>query len=252
MRNKKYQDLNAAKSDKKGFAALIENTFRKFRDLPFVFIILFLIFLFVISVGLSLFPGFWIFDWITRQTENMSTVFQIFWKAQAFAFGYVLYCLSIIFIVPLVNFLIPFKIKAYHGPWIALETIPWYIHNALTYFVRYTALKLITPTPLTTLFYKMMGMKVGKGVLINTTNISDPCLIELGDNVVIGGSASLMAHYGIKGRLVIDRVVIGKNTNIGLNANLLGGIKVGKNVTIAPNTTVLPNTEIEDNTKFGI
>ena len=88
--------------------------------------------------------------------------------------------------------------------------------------------------------------------MINSTNISDPCLIELGDYVVIGGSASLMAHYGMKGYLIIDKLVIGRGTTVGLNANIMGGVRIGEKCTITPNAVVLPKTVIPDQTKYGI
>jgi len=56
----------------------------------------------------------------------------------------------------------------------------------------------------------MMGMKIGKGVHINSTNISDPALIELEDKVIIGGSVHIIAHYASKGYLVVERVKICK------------------------------------------
>lgn len=92
----------------------------------------------------------------------------------------------------------------------------------------------------------MMGMKIGKGSMINTTNISDPCLIEIGDYVTIGGSATLIAHYGMKGMLVIDKLIIHDNATIGLRACLFGDVVVGKNATVRPNEVLLPKTRIPE------
>ena len=92
---------------------------------------------------------------------------------------------------------------------------------------------------------------MGNNININTSNISDACLIELEDNVVLGGSAHIMAHYGMHGLLVIDKVKIGRNTTIGLKASILGGVTIGSKVTVAPNATVLPKTNIGDEEKFG-
>ena len=56
----------------------------------------------------------------------------------------------------------PFRVKPFRGGYFSLQSVPWYIHNALTYIVRYTFLEFVTPTPLNTLFYKMMGMELVK------------------------------------------------------------------------------------------
>jgi acetyltransferase-like isoleucine patch superfamily enzyme len=118
--------------------------------------------------------------------------------------------------------------------------------------VRYTILDFITPSPLNVYFFKAMGMKVGKGVMINTSNISDPCLIKLEDYVTIGGSAYMMAHYGMKGYLIIDKLVIKRGAMIGLCAKILGGVTIGEKAVVAPNMAVLPKTVIKDGEKYGV
>ena len=82
--------------------------------------------------------------------------------------------------------------------------------------------------------------------MINTSNISDPCLIEIGDFVTIGGSATLVAHYGMKGMLVIDKLIIKDNATIGLKACLFGDVVVGKGATVKPNDVLMPKTRVPD------
>ncbi len=82
--------------------------------------------------------------------------------------------------------------------------------------------------------------------MINTTNISDPCLIEIGDYVTIGGSATLVAHYGMKGFLVIDKLIIKDGATIGLKASLFGDVIVGERALVKPNDVLLPKTRIPD------
>ena len=61
-----------------------------------------------------------------------------------------------------------------------------------------------------------------------------------------------MAHYGMKGFLIIDKLVIKKGAMIGLAAKILGGVMIGEKAVVAPNTAVLPKTVIKDGEKFGI
>ena len=87
-----------------------------------------------------------------------------------------------------------------------------------------------------------MGMKIGDRVEINTTNISDPGLITLEDGVTIGGSATIIAHYGMGGYLIIAPVLIKKGATIGLRAIVMGGVEIGENAKILPNSVVLPKS----------
>lgn len=94
-----------------------------------------------------------------------------------------------------------------------------------------------------------MGMKIGKGVHLNTTNISDPSLIELEDHVTIGGSAHIIAHYASKGYVIVEPVKIKKGATVGLKATIMGDVEIGENAVIAPHEVVFPKSRIPANRK---
>ncbi|MCO5114685.1 MAG: hypothetical protein M9899_11000 [Bdellovibrionaceae bacterium] len=240
------EDVLSIDSKRKGVGGVLEKVLRRFRTLSFSLLLLPVIFICVFCVGVAAGPGLYVFFTVQEFTAHWAPILKYMAMGIGLAAGYFIYGISLVFVVPLVNFLIPFKVKAFRGPWFSLPTIPWFIHNALTYMVRFTFLEFITPSPLNVLFFKMMGMKIGKGVVINTSNISDPCMITLGDYVTIGGSATIFAHSGQKGFLIIEPVTIGDHTNIGLKASIMGGAKIGNRVTIKPHSVVLPKHKIED------
>lgn len=240
------EDVHTTSSDKRGVLGFAETFMRRFKNLSFGLLLSPLILLCCMCVGIAAAPGLWLFDFASTATTDWPAMFHYMAIGCALSFGYFAYGVSLIFIVPAVNFCMPFRVKAFRGPWYSLAAVPWYIHNGLTYTVRFTFLEFVTPTPLNILFYRMMGMKIGKGVVINTTFISDPSLITIGDYVTIGGSATIFAHYGQKGYLIIAPVTIGAGTNVGLKASIMGGAQVGENVTIKPHTCVLPKTVIPD------
>lgn len=223
---------------------MIEAFFRRFRTFGFSVILAPIVALDVLCIGVSLWPGITLFKFISAFTVGTPELLRNLALGLSVAAGFLLYGLTLIFFVPLVNKLLPLKVKPHRATWYSLSVVPWYYHNGLTYLVRYTFLEFITPTPLNILFYKMMGMKIGKGTIINTTNISDPCLIEIGDYVTIGGSATLVAHYGMKGFLVIDRLVIEDKATIGLRASVFGDVVIGKGAMVKPHDVVMPKTRI--------
>jgi hypothetical protein len=238
------EDILSTKSSKKGIAGLLETTLRKYRVGSFITALIPLYLVAIVAMGLALTPGIYLFTFILEASSGWPQIFHFMAIGISIISGYMLYGLSLIFIVPFFNFILPFRIKPFRGSFYSLYSVPWYIHNALTYIVRYTFLEFITPTPLNILFYKMMGMKIGKGVQINTTNISDPALIEIGDYVTIGGSAHLFAHYGQKGYLVVSKVTIGDGVNIGLKATIMGDVQIGAGAMIGPHEVILPKTRI--------
>jgi hypothetical protein len=244
---KEKVDVLSTTSGLPGLAGYFETFLRRFRSLSFSLCLSPIVVLGGLCIGVSLVPGIYLYRFIDGWTQTWPQFLHIVALGCGLAFAFLAYGLTIIFVVPLVNFLMPFKVKPWRGSWFSLQTIPWYIHNALTYIVRYTFLDFITPTPLNVLFYRLMGMKIGKGVIINTSNISDPCLITLGDYVTIGGSATLFAHYGQKGYLIISKVHIKKGATIGLKASIMGDVVIGENVNVKAHSVVMPKSRIEDN-----
>lgn len=252
MSESEKTDINSSSSSKKGLTAVFENIFRRFQTIGFILLLVPIIAVFIACIGAALTPGIMLFQWAGGIIHDYPFVLKAFIYGLCGGGGFIGFILTLIFVVPLANLpCLPF-VKAYRGAWFSIESIPWYYHNALTYLVRYTVLDFLTPSPLNILFFKMMGMKIGKGVMINSSNISDPCLIQLDDYVTIGGSAYMMAHYGMKGFLIIDKLHIKRGAMIGLSAKILGGVTIGEKAVVGPNVAVLPKTIIKDGEKFGV
>lgn len=162
----------------------------------------------------------------------------------ALAASYFVYGLSLLIIAPALNFLLGGRLKPYRGSAVSLTALRWYVHCTMTLVVRYSFLEFVTPSPFAQLYYRLMGMKIGRNVQINSTAIADPSLIELADNATIGGSASVLAHYAQGGYLVIAPVKIGAGATIGLRAVVMGGVEVGAKAKVLASSFVLPNTKI--------
>lgn len=242
--NKKREDLDSTKSSHTGIAGLFERSLRKFKNFMHLACITPIYLITAAVMGISLLPAVYLFAWVQGFTNGWPQMLHFASLGIAVAFGYFAYGFTLIFLVPLLNFILPTRIKPWRGIYYSLQTVPWYIHNALIYVVRYTFLEFITPTPFNHMFYRLMGMKMGRGVQINTTNISDAAMLELGDKVTIGGSATIVCHYGSGGFLVLAPVRIHKGATVGLRAIVMGDVEIGENARLLPNSVVMPKTRI--------
>jgi acetyltransferase-like isoleucine patch superfamily enzyme len=168
------------------------------------------------------------------------------------AISYYAYGFALMVIAPTACLLLgAARLKAYRGPSVAIAAIPWYVQNTMVFLVRYSFLEFVTPTIYQQIFYRLMGMKVGTDAYINSTAVMDPSLVELGDRATIGGSASIIAHYGQGGFLVVAPVKIGAGATIGLRASIMGGTEIGENAKVLANSFVLPNTKIPAGETWG-
>ena len=238
-------DLDSITSEHTGLKGLYERLLRRFKLIMHIATMIPVYLFAVIVLGTCLIPGISVFRMIGDLTLLQPVWIQNVTYGMSFALGYFLYGISLVFLAPAINFLICSivgNLKEWRGPYYSAESLKWFLHNGLTYLVRFTFLEFITPSPLAILFYKMMGMKIGKGVQINTTWISDPSLISVGERATIGGSVTIVAHYGQGGLLVIAPVIIGAACTIGIKATVMGGVVIGDGAKILPHSVLLPKT----------
>jgi acetyltransferase-like isoleucine patch superfamily enzyme len=163
-----------------------------------------------------------------------------------FVFGFSLLC-----VVPVYNAVLPTRATAFKGGYYSITAVPWLLHNGLFYLVRFTFLPFVTLTPMGGWFLSAMGMRLGKRVFVNTEYISDPRLITLGDDVVIGGSVQLFAHFGGGGHLTVAPVVIGARATIGEKATVMGDVHVGEDAVVLPHSVLLPGSRVGAGETWG-
>ncbi|MEI6669042.1 MAG: DapH/DapD/GlmU-related protein [Acidobacteriota bacterium] len=129
-------------------------------------------------------------------------------------------------------------------PYYSFQAFRWASYNALILMVRYTSMDFIRVTPFLTLFHRMMGMRIGRRVQINTTIVGDANLIEIGDDTVIGGDVTLVAHAAEHGRLVIAPVKIGSRVTVGLLSVVFPGVTIGDGATIGAHAVLTKGTSV--------
>ena len=250
-----YKFIDPSSSQRGGVGGLLETAMRRFKTLLHLVMILPLYAIGSGILGLSVAPGVFLVDLSSRASLDWSDWSRSWAIGSAIVGAIFLTGVMMIFILPITNrifmLLLGGGLKPWRGPYYSLEAIRWYIHNGITYMLRYTLLELFTPSPLAHVFYKMMGMKIGAGAVINTTAISDPSLISIGEKVTLGGSVTIVAHYGQGGYLVLAPVEIGDGATIGLRASVMGGAKIGKGAKVLPHSVVMPKTVIPDGETWG-
>ncbi|MBK9519643.1 MAG: hypothetical protein IPO09_20410 [Anaeromyxobacter sp.] len=109
----------------------------------------------------------------------------------------------------------------------------WASYNALTLLVRFTFVNWVRVTPFLPAYHRLMGARIGSRVQINTAVVADQNLLTIGDDTVIGGDVTLVAHSAERGRLVTAPVIIGRNVTVGLMAVIMPGCTIGDGAVIS-------------------
>jgi acetyltransferase-like isoleucine patch superfamily enzyme len=234
------EDQSRNPPPKHGFDRLL----RRFARVSYFVAVLLLYALGATALGLAGAPALWCFQHLLAWSGQLPGPFYWLGVATSGAACFVLAGLLLLVVVPIYNWILPTRVRPFKGGYYSIYAVPWFLHNGLFYLVRYTFLPFVTLTPFGTWFLKAMGMKIGRHAFINTQYISDPQLLTLGDDVALGGSVRIFAHYGGSGNLVIAPVVIEKRATIGLGATVMGDVVVGEGATVLPHSVLLPGSRV--------
>ncbi len=234
---------------------LAERLMRRFARVSYGVAVLLVYTLASAALGIALAPALWLtlklLYFATEMGIRVSPL--LAWGLRGFsvALAFFVAGLALLVVVPIFNFVLPTRVKPFKGGYYTLAAVPWFLHNALFYLVRYTFLPFVTLTPFGVWFLKAMGMKIGRHAFINTEHISDPQLITVGDDAALGGSVRIFAHYGGGGNLVVAPIFIGDRATLGSGACIMGDVIIGKNAVILPQSVVLPGSRVPDGETWG-
>jgi hypothetical protein len=203
------------------------------------------------ALGLALVPAWLGMSWLEPAVGHWHTWLR--WPVLGLATGAMFFVtgFSLLAVVSAMNFVLPTRLRRFEGGYFSAAALPWYLHNALFYLVRFTFLPFVTLTPIGVWFLRAMGMRMGKRPRIATEKLTDVAMITLGDDVALGGSAQVFCHFGGAGRLVIAPVVIGSRATIGEKATVMGDVEVGEGATVLAQSVLLPGTRVGAGERWG-
>lgn len=111
--------------------------------------------------------------------------------------------------------------------------LDWVRYAVLNHFVKIFAGTLFRSTPVWTLYMRLNGARMGRGVYVNSLAVTDHNLLEFGNDVVIGGGVHMSGHTVEKGVVrtapirLGDRVVVGVGAVVDIGADIGAGTHVG-------------------------
>lgn len=204
-----------------------------------------------VIIGISLFPSIFLIYRYWEMSLDWQLALRLLGLSILLAAGFFLYAILVIFVVACVAFV--FRLKIQEGRYYIYsgQAIKWANYNSLILIVRYTCINFLRATPFIVFFHRLMGAKMGRHVQINTAVIADSCFLDIGENTIIGGDVTLVAHVAEHDSLVVKKVKIGKNVTLGIMSIVMPGVEIGDHVMIAANAVIPKDTKIPSNTVWG-
>lgn len=215
--------------------------------------LLFTFFLYIIGIvviGAALYPGLFLVSYFWAAAATTSMEVTLFVLGLAIATAYFATGICLILITGLIRIVFRLNLKEGIYPLASIGAFKWALTNSLMLLVWNIFGDFILLTPLATIFYRLMGAKLGKNVQINSKFGADLSLLEIGDETVIGGHSTVICHSVERGRLVLKKVQIGKRVTIGLNTVILPGAQIGDGAVIAAGAVLMKDTVVEPRSVF--
>ncbi|MGE5279274.1 MAG: acyltransferase [Deltaproteobacteria bacterium] len=219
-----------------------------------VFQTLFTLFLYVIGVvvlGLAGIPALFLLYGIWQGTYGVPVPLRL----ALFSFGagaaYFLFGMALIAVVSLLRWIFRLDLREGEYRMMSWGCVRWLFANALQLVVSVVFMDFILLTPFAALFFRLMGAKVGKNAQINSKSCADLSLLEIGEDAVIGGHATVICHSFERHRLILKKVKIGKRAIIGLNAVLLPGCEIGEGALVAAGAVLGKGTVVPPHGVFS-
>ena len=192
----------------------------------------------------ALLPGLWLFWYFWTALDPQTIFAKALIPALCGGVGFFLFGLTLMAETVLLRIACGMKLRPGEYKLISAESFRWAFVNAMFMIVKFTFMDFIKGTPLLPFYFRLMGAKIGRGVIINTKDIGDISLIEIGDYSVIGGEAVVIAHLAEQGRLKLQKTCIGKKVTIGLGSVLMPGCTIGDGSVVAARSVLPKFTQV--------
>jgi non-ribosomal peptide synthetase-like protein len=143
--------------------------------------------------------------------------------ALAFGIGYLIFGLTYLVLIVLIKHLVRFRSAEGDYPFISSYAIRWAFVGSLVGLAKLLILSHLKGMPVLNTFYRAMGARIGPNVLINSCNLFDFDVLEIGADAFIGGDAVVIGHAGERGILKIRPVRIGARCTVGQSSVVFPG-----------------------------
>ena len=195
-------------------------------------------------LGFSLFPMVFTLVGIWKLMAGQALWLKVLAFSFSISLGYFIFGTALIFLCVFTKNLFGFKIAPGLYTIYSLESLHWMAYNSMILLANSAFLDILRLSPFQTLFYRLMGAKVGNGVNINTGGLADLSMLEIGDNVLIGGGVALICHASERGFIRLAPTKIGNNVSIGLGSIIMPDCEIGDGASIAPLSLVPKGTRV--------
>jgi non-ribosomal peptide synthetase-like protein len=122
--------------------------------------------------------------------------------------------------------------------------------NALYETIAAPALQVCSGTPFIASGLRLMGCKIGRWTVLETTLFSEFDLVEIGDRVTLGQGVTIQTHLFEDRIMKADRVKIGDECSVGNMAVVLYSTEMGRGAVLGPLSVLMKGESLPRATRW--
>jgi acetyltransferase-like isoleucine patch superfamily enzyme len=192
----------------------------------------------IAAYGMGIFPAL-LFPYMVLKFINLQDIFLILVFSLLLVIDYLILVFSLLFSSAF--FINIFRLK-YDKEGVYRKTLDDKMAFKFTayfalYYPVYKLINLFSLPPIKSFYLRLIGAKIGKNVFLAGEEWLDPCLLEIGDNTMIGGRAMILGHIAEE-KLILKKTKIGKNCLVGGETFIMPGVVIEDNVVLGAKSFV--------------
>ncbi len=117
--------------------------------------------------------------------------------------------------------------------------------------VMSSALMPFDGTPLKSLVWRLLGVRIGRRVLDDGCNITERTMATIGDDCTINMGAIIQSHSQEDGGFKSDHITIGAGCTLGVLALAHYGVTMGDGAQLGPHAFLMKGEEVPPHTQWG-
>ncbi|MGH3981865.1 MAG: Pls/PosA family non-ribosomal peptide synthetase [Pseudonocardiaceae bacterium] len=105
-------------------------------------------------------------------------------------------------------------------------------------------------TPFRNLIWRLLGVRIGRGVFDDGCYIPEKTLVAIGDGCTLNASSVIQCHSQEEGIFTSDRTTIGAGCTVGINAFIHYGVTMGDGAVLDADSFLMKGEQIASHTRW--
>jgi non-ribosomal peptide synthetase-like protein len=114
-----------------------------------------------------------------------------------------------------------------------------------------TYIQVFNGTPFKNLVWRLLGVRIGRGVFDDGASIAERTLVTIGDHCTLNAFSKIQCHSQEDGTFKSDHITIGTGCTLGVGAFVHYGTTIGDGAVLAPDSFLMKGEEVPPNASWS-